>query len=305
MGEGLQGRTILITGAAGMLGRAFVEALADHPGARVLAYPRRELDVTDRNRVMSLAKARPDLILHCAAHVNADHCEDDPVHGRRIQVEGTDNVAELAAESGAQVVYPQSFLIFDGSVLPITDNTRPAPLSVYGQIKLEAERRLVERLPGSLVVRMAGFFGGDEGDKNFVGGFTRHLTRLLAEGVDRVEVGDRVWQPTYTLDLARNVLALAAAGKSGTYTMASHGEATFHALAAACVELLGLSSRLRIIPTSAAKVAARERARRPDRAVMDNARLRAEGLDCQRPWRAALAEYLERPYFRTLFAAYR
>lgn len=302
----LDGRTVLITGAAGMLGRAFVEAMAaDYPGCRVLAHPRAALDVTDRAAVLALAAEHPKVIVHCAADVNAERCEMEPDNCRAIQVGGTANVAELAAAVGAKVLYPQSFLIFDGSELPIREETRPAPLSVYGRCKLEAERLLLDRRSDTLVVRMAGFFGGDEADKNFVGQFTRKLLQLLADGVTSYDVGDRVWQPTYTLDLARNSLLLLDHGKSGLYTMSCQGEASFHDLAVACVEELGIGHRMTINKVSATQVARAEKAKRPDRARMENARLQAEGLDRQRPWREALAEYLARPHFRALFASYR
>jgi dTDP-4-dehydrorhamnose reductase len=299
---GLAGKTIVITGAGGMLGRAFAEAAADHPQARIIALARTELDVTDRRGVMGLAETSPDVVIHCAADVNADRCEANPDACRAVQVGGTRNVIDLCRRTGAVLMYPQSFLIFDGSSLPITEATPPAPLSVYGRCKLEAETAIRDELPRHLVVRMAGFFGGDEADKNFVGKFARHLRTLLREGATSFDVGDRVWQPTYTLDLARNCLALLARGRTGVYGMASHGEASFFDLAQASVEILGLSSRIEIRKVSAAVVTRAEPAKRPARAVIDNVRLRAEGLDMQRGWRQALAEYLARPYFRALFA---
>ncbi|CAA7621641.1 NAD(P)-dependent oxidoreductase [Magnetospirillum sp. UT-4] len=294
MAGALAGKRVLVTGAAGMLGRAFAESLAAYP-CTVIARSHAALDVTDRAAVLA---ETADIAVHCAADVNAERCETQPEETRRIQVEGTRNVAAL----GARVLYPQSFLIFDGSHLPIDEATPPNPLSVYGRAKLEAERLLP---PESLVVRMAGFFGGEEADKNFVGLFTRKLAQLLAEGAESYGVGDRVWQPTWTVDLARNCALLLDEGRQGVYTMSCHGEASFWELATACVEELGVGHRIRIDKVPASQVAGGERAKRPARAVMDNARLRAEGLDRMRPWREALAEYLARPYFQALFAPYR
>lgn len=287
-----------------MLGRAFTESLASLPDCRVIPLSRDRLDVTDREAVMAFAGTKPDWIIHCAADVNADRCEDNPDACHAVQVGGTENVAALARSCGARVLFPQSFLIFDGSEKPIVEDTQPNPLSVYGRFKLEAEARLLEILGDrSLVIRMAGFFGGDDKDKNFVGQFTQHVRRLLDQGVDTYDVGDRIWQPTYTLDLATNAILLMAASKSGIYNMASHGQASFFELAVACVEELQLTNRLRIQPISANRVAAvTDKADRPAAAVIDNQRLRAEGLDFQRPWRDALDEYLSRPWFKLMFA---
>ncbi len=148
---------------------------------------------------------------------------------------------------------------------------------------------------------MAGFFGGEEKDKNFVGKFLRHVRAMLDLGKHSFAVGDRVWQPTWTVDLARNCLLLMAHGAGGVYTMSCQGQASFFDLACACIDELGLAKHVTIEPSTEAHVAADQRARRPARAVMDNRRLRTEGLDRLRPWRVALAEYLARPYFQAMF----
>ena len=93
----LGGQTILITGAGGMLGRAFVEALgARVPTARVLARDRAQFDVTDLGRVMVEARERPNIIVHCAGLVIAEQCEREPEAARRVHVMGTANVARCA-----------------------------------------------------------------------------------------------------------------------------------------------------------------------------------------------------------------
>ncbi len=298
----LDGSTVIITGAKGMLGAAFREVLAtDYPGCAVRAFGRDELDVTDAAAVMKLASLRPQCIIHCAADVNADRCEEDPGRCREIQVGGTANVVGLATATGARVFFPQSFLIFAGGDAVIGEDTVPDPQSVYGQCKLEAENLIVESGVASLVVRMGGFFGGDETDKNFVGKFTRKLVDLLNQGETHYAVGDRVWQPTYTIDLARNSLLLLDRGIDGLWSMACEGEASFRELAVECVRCLGLQERIDIVAAPPSAIAAADVAVRPPRAVMSNARLQNAGLCLQRPWRVALAEYLSRPWFHTLF----
>lgn len=143
---------------------------------------------------------------------------------------------------------------------------------------------------------MAGFFGGDEKDKNFVGTFVREMARAMPDGGE-IDVGDRVWQPTYTLDHARNSLLLLASGCSGVYNMGSLGEAAFFEVARVCVEALGLQRHIKVNACSSAPFDEAEAARRPSRMVLANLRLEAEGLCRQRRWGEALREYLARPYF--------
>lgn len=303
--EQLAGSVVLVTGAEGMLGRAFTDILSQVPGCTVRAFGHKELDITSREMTLAQADQGIDIIVHCAADVNADLCETNPEQCHRVQVDGTLNVLEIARRNSSKLLYPQSFLVFDGKELPITEATIPSPLSVYGQCKYEAEQHVLEHDPGHIVVRMAGFFGGGEKDKNFVGKFCRHLATMMEKGERAISVGDRVWQPTFTHDLAANSLLLLAHEKSGIYNMASHDEATFFEIAEGCVNELGIGQRIDLTPVSADEVSRDEAAARPRRAVMENRRLAADGLDRQRGWRAALADYLSGPYYTDMFEPYR
>ncbi|HEU4719857.1 MAG TPA: NAD(P)-dependent oxidoreductase [Gemmatimonadaceae bacterium] len=294
----LSGLRILVTGADGMLGRAFREAVAPLGETVTMhALAHAALDVTDRDAVLAYARYRPDVILHCGGLALADVCERDPARARAVHVGGTRNVAELARACGARVVYPQSVFIFDGREIPVTESTVPAPAIVYGTVKLEAERHLLAETEGALSVRMAGFFGGDDKDKNFVGKFVRELDAAVRAGQASIDVGERIWQPTYTLDLARNTLLLVAHRCSGVYHMGALGEATFLEVARVCVEELRLDDRIAVRPSAPEMFEAAEPARRPFRMVTANERLEREGLLRQRRWDVALRDYLARPWF--------
>ncbi len=290
-------KRVLITGAGGMLGSAFTtHCMEKKYNTRALDHA--ALDVENRAAVRTQQKWSPDWIIHCAGIVNADFCEENRDACFKNHVEGTQHIVELAKTTGAKLLYPQSFLIFDGKENPITEETVPDPLSVYGEAKWEAEQRVRKELPDALVVRMGGFFGGEEKDKNFVGKFARHLKKCLDESIKEISIGKRVWQPTYTKDLAENCVLLLEHEKIGVYNMASHGEASFYDVASAMVEILGIDDKITITPSTDEY---KENAKRPDRAVMENRRLQEEGLDRMRGWKDALGEYLSQKYFKELF----
>ena len=291
---------ILVTGAGGMLGTAIAEAAATSPRFVSHALSHGDLDVRDAEAVMKLADlAAGGWIVHCAALVDVGRCATEPATARAVIVDGTRNIAALARASGARLLYPQSFLIYGGGEGLIDEATRPAPLSLYGTLKMEAEAVVVETLEDPLVIRMAGFFGGGPLDKNFVGRIIPAMHRAMAKGDGVFPVGDRVWQPTWTRDLADNALHLMQLNADGCYQMASHGEAAFHEVAGEIVSALGWEGRLRVEPVASALVAHQETGpeRRPDRAVMACERLRREGRDLQRDWRATLNAYLSHPHF--------
>lgn len=298
----LANKRVLITGADGMLGRAFQEVLASaYPSTVVLARTRHQLDVTLRDQVLAERVHRVDAIIHCAADVNADRCEVMAEQCRTIQVDGTRNVIDLAKTCNATVFYPQSFLIYGESAADVDENTLPDPKSTYARCKLEAERLLASSGVRSLVVRMGGFFGGEERDKNFVGKFTRTIQTLLRDGVDTYGVGTRVWQPTFTEDLARNSLLLMDTAQTGEWCMSCEGHASFYELACHCIRVLNLEPLMKITPVDSQAVVTPDMAYRPNRVIMSNAKLKQAGLYNQRPWQDAIAEYLSRPWFQSLF----
>lgn len=301
----LANKRVLITGADGMLGRAFQVVLASaYPSTVVLARTRHQLDVTLRDQVLAERVHRVDAIIHCAADVNADRCEVMAEQCRTIQVDGTRNVIDLAKTCDATVFYPQSFLIYGESAADVDENTLPDPKSTYARCKLEAERLLASSGVRSLVVRMGGFFGGEERDKNFVGKFTRTIQTLLRDGVDTYGVGTRVWQPTFTEDLARNSLLLMDTAQSGEWCMSCEGHASFYELACHCIRVLNLEPLMKITPVDSQAVVTPDMAYRPNRVVMSNAKLKQAGLYKQRPWQDAITEYLSRPWFQSLFHSF-
>ena len=291
---------MIVTGGGGMLGTAFAEAAATSPHFVPHALSHGDLDVRDEAAVMKCAdRVAGGWIVHCAAMVDVKGCAADPAAARAVIVDGTRNVAALAKASGARLLFPQSFLIYGGGDGLIGETTPPDPLSFYGTLKLEAESVVLDTLENPLVIRMAGFFGGGALDKNFVGRIIPAMHRAMLKGEAVFPVGDRVWQPTWTKDLAENALHLMHLDAGGCYQMASQGEAAFHEVATEIATALGWNGRLRVEPVASALVAQEETGpeRRPDRAVMACERLRREGRDLQRDWRATLNAYLTHPHF--------
>ena len=302
--SGLSGKKFLITGAEGMLGTAFQEMLSEYvSNYEVFPFKKEDLDVTNLEQVISYQNLKPDYILHCASKSNnapVDYCETHPEESYQIYVKGISNVIQLAKLTNAKLFYPQTFLIFDGKSLPINEDTLPNPLCVYGKHKLEAEL-LLNDLNNSLIVIMGGFFGGHELDKNFVGKIIPHISQIIRRGEFSIEVGDRVWQPTFTNDLAYNILLLLEMKKSGKYTMACHGQASFYELTKEIVSILNIENQIKVIPISASQFSKKESAERPLLALIENKRLTKENLDYQRRWQDSLKEYLSHPYFMEMF----
>ena len=300
--KNLSGKKFLITGGNGMLGNSFLNQLKINiSDPKIYCLNKSELNVSNFNSFNKYIDLKPDFIIHCAGLVNADLCEKNKKDGEASILEGTKNIMKYAKINNSKVLYPQSFLIYNDTNKTIDESTIPKPLSIYGHLKLEAENIALSASQNTISVRMGGFFGGEERDTNFVGKITSHISRLIKKGLNEMEIGDRVWQPTFTDDLAYNSLVLLAHNKSGKYNMASHDSCSFFELTNEILKILKISKIFTISQINAEILNKREVARRPLSVIMKNNRLLNENLDRQRNWKISLKSYLEKPYFNNLF----
>jgi dTDP-4-dehydrorhamnose reductase len=217
---------ILITGAAGMLGRDVMLAAAN-AGHQVIGFGHSELDVTDADAVSAKIEAeRPGAVIHCAAWTDVDGAEEAEEEATAINGAGAGNVAAAAAAVGASVVYVSSDYVFDGSKgAPYVETDQTAPLSAYGRSKLAGEEATRAANKRHFVVRSAWLFG--VGGPNFV----ETMLRLAADHGEVLVVRDQVGSPTYTWHLAYGIVRLIEGVEFGIHHMAAGGDCSWYEFA--------------------------------------------------------------------------
>jgi dTDP-4-dehydrorhamnose reductase len=217
---------LLVTGAAGMLGRDVMLA-AGNAGHDVVGFGRAELDVTDASALArKFDLERPDVVINCAAWTDVDGAEAAEEAAFAVNGAGAGNVAAAAAAVGASVVYVSSDYLFDGAKgAPYVESDQPAPLSVYGRTKLAGEEATVAANKRHFVVRSAWLFG--IGGPNFV----ETMLRLAASGNEVLVVRDQVGSPTYTWHLAYGIVRLIEGIEFGIHHMAAAGQCSWYEFA--------------------------------------------------------------------------
>ena len=208
--------TAWITGAGGLIGSYLVRtAKTFAPEFRVLAPLRQELDLTDVPAVRSFFQAqRPSLILHCAALSRSPDCEAQPALARKLNVEVTALLAELAAD--IKLIFFSTDLVFDGLEGNYDERARVNPLSVYSATKVTAEERVLAN-PRHTVIRTS-LNGGvsPTGDR----GFNEQLRREWAAGKTVKLFTDEFRSPIGAEVTARAVWELAGQGRTGLFHVA-------------------------------------------------------------------------------------
>lgn len=235
-------RPILVTGARGTLGSAFVR-LCRERGLACVGTSRQELDVADERSVARvLEELSPWAVVNAAGYVRVDDAEREPEAAHRENVIGAETLARACAARGIPYVVFSSDLVFDGAGRahrPYVETDAVSPRSVYGTTKAVAEERVQASHDGSLVIRTAAFVGPWD-DWNFA---TLAL-RALATGVPFEAAGDLVVSPTYVPDLVHTTLDLLIDGERGLWHLANRGAVTWADLARRAACMAGLDESL-------------------------------------------------------------
>lgn len=269
---------VLVTGAAGMLGRDLLPHLyAEHEVTAVDL----DVDVTDPAAVDACVdEARPEAVLHLAAWTDVDRAESEEDAAYAVNAEGCRNVAVAAARHGAALVIPSTDYVFDGEKgAPYDEDDVPAPLGAYGRTKRAGEVAALDAHPaGTRIARTAWLYGRH--GRNFVD----TMRRMGADRDEVAVVDDQEGCPTWTRDLVPALLALVDLAP-GIYHTAGGGSVTWAGLAEAVFEEAGLPCRVRRITTA-------EMNRPAPRPRYSPLAVTRPGAPRLRPWREALVDYL-------------
>lgn len=282
--------SVLVLGAPGQLGADVVDAFA---AARfdVIGLGHSDVDVTDYPSVVAaVAAARPSLVVNTTAFHNLERCEEDPTSAFAVNGIGARNVAMAAHDNGSVLVHISTDYVFDGAKRsPYEESDLPGPLNVYGASKLSGEHLVRAICPRSFVVRTSGLYGPRPCRAKGGLNFPLLMLKLAKERGELTVVTDEVVGPTYTPDLARQLVALAATEAYGTVHATGVGEVSWHGFAAEILRLSGLAS----VPIHEATAATMVRkVQRPAYSILAHRRLRELGIVVMRPWQEALADYV-------------
>jgi dTDP-4-dehydrorhamnose reductase len=276
----------LVTGAAGQLGSAFHARLQERR-ADLAALTRTELDLTNLGAISdAVARARPDVILNCAADNAVDRAEDDAPAAFAVNAFAVLELARAASACGATLVHYSTDFVFDGSAsAPYVEDAPANPRSVYGQSKLVGEWMALEA-PRAYVLRVESLFGGPATRSSI-----DRIVDSLREGrATRVFV-DRIVSPSYVEDVVDATLALLERkAAAGVYHCVNSGATTWHELGQFVAAIIGADPAL-LEPVRVADVSMR--APRPQYCALSTEKLDAAGVEMP-DWRDALVRHLAR-----------
>ena len=298
---------VFVTGVGGQLGHDVMNELAKRghegigsdiapvysgiqDGSEVTKLPYVSMDITNREQVDKvISEINPDVIVHCAAWTAVDLAEDEDKKAKvkAINVDGVQNIADVAKKLDAKMIYISTDYVFNGQG---TEPWKPdckdyAPLNYYGETKLGGELAVSKTLEKYFIVRIAWVFGLN--GKNFI------KTMLnVGKTHDTVRVvNDQIGTPTYTLDLSVLLVDMLETDKYGYYHATNEGRyISWYDFTKEIYKQAGLATE--VIPVTTEEYGL-SKAARPFNSRLDKSKLVENGFKPLPTWQDALSRYLE------------
>ena len=279
-------KNILVTGANGQLGTSLA-LMANSGDANFFFTDVDTLDITDYKAVRNYMKDNHiDIVINCAAYTNVDKAEDDRELAFKINAEAPGNLAKACRIGNAALIHISTDYVFgkERSTLPRTEEVKPSPSGVYGESKLEGEKRIIAEFEGDgipqkqadkarwAIIRTAWLYS--EYGKNFA----KTMLNLFSTKDKLNVVFDQVGTPTYAGDLAAVVYRIAvemACGDfrkvdNGIYNFTDEGVCSWFDFAAAIAELS--NSTCKVMPCHSDEFPSK--VKRPNYSVLDKSKIK-------------------------------
>ena len=300
---------VFVTGVGGQLGYDVMNELHQRgiesigsdvlPEVTSIDAPYYSLDITDGAAVSAmLEKLKPDAVIHCAAWTAVDAAEDEDKQEtvRKVNVEGTKNIAAECGALDIPMMYISTDYVFDGQgQTPWKPDCKEyAPLNVYGETKLAGELAVAEFASRFFIVRIAWVFGLN--GNNFI----KTMLKVGKTHDTLTVVDDQIGTPTYTYDLARLLVDMIQTDKYGYYHATNEGgyiswydfAREIFAQAAALGHEEYDAAHLTVKPVTTAEYGA-SKAARPFNSRLDKSKLTEQGFTPLPTWQDALTRYLQ------------
>ncbi len=281
---------ILILGVRGQLGFDCRQLFSQHH--RVTGRDLPELDIRSaENIARTLDETAPDMVVNCTAYTAVDRAEAESGLCHAVNATGPELLGVACAAHNLPVVHVSTDYVFDGRKTPpdrYLESDPTNPLGVYGASKLAGEKALLASGARAAILRTAWLYG--------IGGpnFLKTMLRLALEDPARTlrVVNDQWGSPTEASRLAAQILRVVEADSfpTGVFHATAEGYTTWHEFAATFLQAMDVPHRIEPCTTAEYPTAAE----RPRCAILENAALKAAGLNIMRDWRTDLLEFVER-----------
>lgn len=266
---------IVITGAAGQLGREWVQMLegTDH---NIVPLDSSTLDITDNDAIYKLlSHEKPDLLINCAAYTKVDEAEDNPEDAYSVNEIGVQNLAHACNRLNIFLVHYSTDYVFEGSEsdhkkLPngYDEEYPPDPKNVYGKSKRGGEIAIEKFAEKWMIIRVS-WLCGRHGNN-----FIKKMLQLSEQKEKLRVVDDQTGAPTYCFDVVDKTMELIEMNQEGYFHISSKGATSWHGVVQELIRLTGTNTTLEAVSSSEFEM----KADRPAYSLLNTQKIEVLGL---------------------------
>jgi len=249
---------------------------------------RSDFDVADKMAAENFIKnCAPDVIINTAAYHKTEECELNPEKSFAVNAIGAFNVAKVAKEIGAKVIFISTDYVFDGTKEYFVESDIPNPLNVYGVSKLAGENLIKIANEDYYIIRTSWLFGIHKSGKG--NNFVTLMLEKEKNGENIKVVDDQFGSPTYTYDLALKIKELVDKNVlPGMYHITNSGSCSWHEFTQKIFELSNLKPNLEQVKSADGP----SKIKRPKYSVLISENMKKQGIESLRPWQEALGDFM-------------
>ena len=291
-------QTVLVTGANGQVGSNICKVFDD--SFDVVGFSRRELDVGDAAAIQKIFDlVRPDIVINAAAYTKVDDSETYNDLADKTNFHAVKYLCDACLNYNSLLVHFSTDYVFDGTkVDPYSEEDRANPLNIYGRSKSAGDHYITENADQYLIFRLAWVY--DNSGTNF----PKKILQAAHVKNQLTVVDDQIGTPTsgdFIANIVHKFIAAKDASKkqgfNGLYNLVPNGTASWFEFAVGLLsraEALGFDLKCKakdVIPIKSSDLS--QPAKRPQRVVLDNQKIRqALGIRFA-PWDAYIDDFLE------------
>lgn len=265
---------VLVTGAAGQLGRTLQDLAPVYPGLRFVFLSKSTLDIASAEAVSQFfAQQQPAFCINCAAYTAVDKAESEREAAMQINGIAAGTLAAACTSFNCRFVHISTDYVFAGNAArPYMEEDAVDPVNFYGESKLQGEQLVAENCPAAIIVRTSWVYSVHGGN------FVKTMLRLMKERESISVVDDQLGSPTYAPDLAVALLTLVVAAvrnpgewKPGIYHFSNEGITSWYGFASAIAQKIHAACRVLPVPTAAYPTPAK----RPSYSGLDKTKIKS------------------------------
>jgi dTDP-4-dehydrorhamnose reductase len=189
---------VLLTGASGQVGKDLVHTCPDK--INLLALDKHTLDISNHDNIKKIFnKFKPNLVINAAAYTSVENAEAEKELAYQINRNGVANIALACKTNNIRLIHYSTDYVFDGkNSFPYTTQYKPNPINVYGQSKLEGEKKALEINHGKTLIIRTSWIYSNHGNN-----FVNTMLKLMNENESIEIITDQTGTPTWARSVAK------------------------------------------------------------------------------------------------------